>query len=125
MKVIDAGVVVELVAGGLDPERLGQEELSAPHLLDSEVTNALRRLVLRGHLTDAQGSAALEGFLELTITRCAAVRLRLRMWELRHNLSSYDATYLALAEQIGANALLTTDTRLAKAPGARCRVEVL
>jgi len=125
VKVVDAGVVVELVAGGLDPGRLGEEELAAPHLLDSEVTNALRRLVLRGNLTDDQGGAALEGFQHLSMARYPAEQLRPRMWELRHNVSSYDATYIALTEQTGANALLTTDARLAKAPGVRCRVQVL
>lgn len=47
------------------------------------------------------------------------------MWALRHNLSSYDATYVALAEMTGATALLTTDTRLATAPGINCAIEVL
>jgi predicted nucleic acid-binding protein len=47
------------------------------------------------------------------------------MWELRHNLSAYDATYVALAELTGATALLTTDSRIAEAPHVRCRVEVI
>ena len=125
MKVVDAGVVVELVAGGLDPELLGEEELAAPHLLDSEVTDALRRLVRQRSLTEDQGDAALEGFLRFTLTRYPADWLRPRMWELRHNVSAYDATYLALTEQTGATALLTTDARLANAPGIRCDVQVL
>lgn len=125
MRVVDAGVVVALVAGGLDPDRLGEEELAAPHLIDSEVTNALRRLVLRGDLTDDQGGLALEGFIHLTLTRFPADRLRSRLWALRHNLSAYDATYVALAEAIRASALLTTDARLAGAPGVRCAVQVL
>ncbi len=125
MMVIDAGVVVALLVGDLDPDLLGEEELATPHLLDSEVTNALRRLVLRGVLTEEQGQAAVDGFLELTMIRYAAYPLRRRMWELRHNLSAYDATYLALAERTGASALLTTDTRLAEAPGSRCPVNVL
>lgn len=125
MNVVDAGVVVELVAGRLDPELLGSEELATPHLLDSEVTNALRRLVLHGHLTNLQGDAALGGFLQLGLTRYPADWLRPRMWELRNNVSAYDATYIALAEQTGATALLTTDARLANAPGIRCRVQVL
>lgn len=124
MKVVDAGVVVELVAGGLQPERLGGEELAAPHLLDSEVTDALRRLVLQRNVSEDQGNAALEGFLQLTLDRYPADWLRPRMWELRHNVSAYDATYLALAERTGATALLTTDARLSNAPG-QCRVQVL
>ncbi len=125
MKVLDAGVVVELVAGDLNPDRLGDEELAAPHLIDSEVTHVLRGLVLRGGLTDKQGVIALEGFAGLTITRFPADWLRPRMWELRHNLTAYDATYVALAEMSGATSLLTTDARLSNAPGVRCTVQLL
>lgn len=125
MRVVDAGVVVELVANDLDPDRLGDEELAVPHLIDSEVTNVLRRLVSRGILTESQGASALDGFARLALTRFPADWLRPRMWALRHNLSSYDATYVALAEMTGATALLTTDTRLAAAPGVNCAIEVL
>lgn len=121
MRIVDAGVVVGLVAGDLDPDRLGDEELAAPHLIDSEVTNALRRLVLHKNLTEDQGSAALEGFLGLALIRYPADWLRPRMWTLRHNVSAYDATYLALAELTG-SALLTTDGRLANTPGINCAV---
>ncbi len=125
MRVVDAGVVVELVAGDLDPDQLGDEELAAPHLIDSEVVNALRRLAYRGQLSDWQAAAALEGFLALILVRYPADWLRSRMWALRHNVSAYDATYLALAEATEATALLTTDVGLASAPGVRCRVEVV
>lgn len=125
MRVVDAGVVVQLLAGDLDPDLLGQEELAAPHLIDSQVTHVLRGLVLRGHLTEDQGHHALRGFDELVISRFPAHALRSRMWELRHNLSAYDATYVALAEMVDASALLTTDARLAQAPGPRCNVQLL
>lgn len=125
MKVIDAGVIVELLVGTLDPVGLGTEELAAPHLLDSEVTHVLRSLVLRGAIDEQHGATALEGFGALAITRFPADWLRLRMWDLRHHLRGYDATYIALAETIDASALLTTDARLAKAPGIRCRVHLL
>ncbi|MGF1667466.1 MAG: type II toxin-antitoxin system VapC family toxin [Acidimicrobiia bacterium] len=125
MKVIDAGVIVELVANDLDPDRLGEEELAVPHLIDSEVTNVLRRLVTQGLLTDGQATVALSGFTRLALTRFPGDWLRPRMWELRHNLSAYDATYVALAEMTAATSLLTTDIRLAHAPGVTCTVEVL
>ena len=125
MKVIDAGVIVELIAGGLDPARLGNEDLAVPHLIDSEVTDVLRGLVRRGALTDEQAAAALAGFAALTLSRFPADALRPRMWQLRHNLSAYDATYVALAESIAATSLVTTDARLRRAPGIRCTVEVL
>jgi predicted nucleic acid-binding protein len=125
LRVVDAGVIVELVASDLDPDRLGDEELAVPHLIDSEVTNVLRRLVRRKILTERQGASALDGFTLLALTRYPADWLRPRMWALRHNLSAYDATYVALTEMIGATALLTTDTRLAAAPGVNCPIELL
>ena len=125
MRVVDAGVVIELLVNDLDPGRLGDEELAVPHLIDSEVTNVLRRLVVQELLTERQGAWAMEGFALLALTRFPADWLRTRMWELRHNLSAYDATYVALAELSGATALLTTDNRLAHAPGITCPVEVL
>lgn len=125
MRIIDAGVVVELLAGSLGPKRLGDEELAAPHLIDSEVTHVLRGLVRRDVLSEKQGDLALEGFSELTLTRFAADWLRPRIWALRHNLSAYDATYVALTEMTDATALLTTDTRVANAPGPKCHFELL
>jgi predicted nucleic acid-binding protein len=76
-------------------------------------------------LTEKQGTAAMEGFTLLALTRFPADWLRPRMWALRHNLSAYDAAYVALAEMTGATALLTTDTRLAHASGINCVVELL
>ncbi len=125
MIVVDARVVVELLVGDLDPDRLGEEELSAPHLIDSEVTHVLRRFVLHDVLSEEQGARALDGFIALRLRRFPADWLRPRIWELRHNLSAYDATYVALAEQTNASALVTTDVRLAKASGPRCQVTVL
>lgn len=125
MRVVDASVIVELVANDLDPDRLGDEELAVPHLIDSEVTNVLRRLVAHKILTEKQGTFALDGFVHLSLTRFPADWLRPRIWALRHNLSAYDATYVALAEMTGATALLTTDTRLASAPGINCPIELL
>ena len=125
MNVVDAGVIVELLVGALDPAGLGSEELAAPHLLDSEVTHVLRSLVIRGAIDEQQAQAALDGFMALAIRRFPADWLRPRMWELRHNLSGYDATYVALAESVDASRLLTTDARLAKAPGIRCPIHLL
>ncbi len=125
MRVLDAGVVVDLLVGRLDETALGGEEVGVPHLLDSEVTNVLRRLVLRGDLTAEQGDAAIARFVQLELERFPADWLRARMWGLREDLTAYDATYVALAEAVGATALLTTDARLAGAPGLRCTVRVV
>ena len=87
--------------------------------------HVLRGLVLRDALSPAQAAAAIEGFLDLAIERFPADWLRPRIWQLRHTLTAYDATYVALAEHTGATALLTTDGRLARAPGPRCTIDLL
>ena len=97
MKVVDASVIVELLVNDLSPTKLGDEPLAAPHLIDSEVTNVLRNLTLRGVLSERQGAEALDGFGRLVLTRFPAAFLRHRIWAHRHNLSAYDATYVALA----------------------------
>lgn len=125
MKVVDAGVVVDLLAGSLEYDQLGDEELAVPHLIDSEVLNVLRSLVRRNALSDERGAFAVAAFLRLSLTRFPVDALRPRIWELRHNYSAYDATYIALTEFLDADALVTTDARLARAPGAACRIELL
>jgi predicted nucleic acid-binding protein len=122
--VVDAGVVIAVLAGTADPEGLVDDEIAVPHLVDSEVPNALRRAVVRGALTDVEAGVAMDGFIRLSLTRYPADWLRPRMWALRHDLSAYDATYVALAELMTAP-LLTTDRRLARAPGLLCPVRVV
>ncbi len=128
MIVVDASVVVAAVAarGGGDVvrARLAGEQLHAPHLLDLEVASALRRLVGRRAITATAASTALDDLQHLPVRRVPHVRLLPRCWELRRNLSIYDAVYVALAEALDLP-LLTADRRLARAPGIRCDVEVL
>ena len=123
MTVIDAGAVVMLLIGGVD-HSLIERQVSAPHLIDSEVTHVFRRLVTSRLLSVAEGDSAFDGFRRLIIRRWPVTHLLDRMWKLRHNVSGYDATYIALAEALGV-ALVTTDQKLAGAPGLRCRVEVV
>jgi predicted nucleic acid-binding protein len=124
VKVVDSSVVVAALKRELHPDDLGDEPLAAPHLLDSEVLQALRGNVLGGELTVAEGRRAVEAFGALAITRHSTAGLHERIWALRHNLTAYDATYVALAEALDA-ALLTRDGPLSRAPGIRCAVEVL
>ncbi|GAA4820652.1 type II toxin-antitoxin system VapC family toxin [Tomitella cavernea] len=124
MKVYDAGVIVELLVADVDPAAVGDDPPAVPHLIDSEVTNVLSTLARRAILTDAQATTTMDGFLALSFDRFPAEGLRPRIWSLRHNLSAYDATYVALAESIDAT-LITTDARLARAPGPRCAIEHL
>jgi predicted nucleic acid-binding protein len=76
VRVLDAGVVVDLLVGRLAETALGDEEVAVPHLLDSDVTGVLRRLVLRGDLTVEQGDAAMARFGQLDLERFPADRLR-------------------------------------------------
>lgn len=104
--------------------RIAEEASLAPHLLDLEVASALRGLVRRGALAAAVAHAALRQLAVLPVARCDHRPLLPRCWELRHSLTVYDAAYVALAEATGAT-LLTSDQRLAHAPGIDCEVELL
>jgi len=127
--VVDASVVVTALADdGADGDaargRLRGERLVAPHLIDLEVTSAWRRLVVTGDLDDRRVALALADLRSLRVDRVPHLPLVGRCWELRENLTVYDAAYVALAEIMDV-VLLTADARLAGAPGARCEVELL
>lgn len=125
MIVVDASVVVlGLLNDGVARTVLRDEVVVCPHLVDSEVTDALRSQVLRGDLDAAHAGRAIEVWPRLGITRHGVHGLLDRMWELRENLSAYDATYVALAEALDVS-LVTADGRLARAPGPRCAITVL
>jgi predicted nucleic acid-binding protein len=125
VRVIDSSVVIDVVAGRVPAETLQDGEYAAPHLIDSEVLHALRRLERTGRLTPAVAHGAVDHFRDLPLTRYAVDELLPRIWELRHNLSGYDATYVALAEALEATCLLTADERLARATGVRCAIELI
>lgn len=125
--VLDASALVELIldtpAGQLVAARIADpaEGLHAPHLADIEVVQALRRYVREGDI-DAEGAAAaLDDFRALDLQRHAHEPLLERVWELRQNLSAYDAVYVALAEVLDV-ILLTCDGPLSRAPGLAGRV---
>ncbi|HVM02408.1 MAG TPA: type II toxin-antitoxin system VapC family toxin [Acidimicrobiales bacterium] len=125
MIVVDASAaVLGLLSDGDARRVLASEPVAVPHLADSEVVHALRSQVLRGTATDGEARGALERWARLGLRRFPVVGLLGRMWDLRGNLSAYDATYVALAETIGCD-LLTADRRLAAAPGPRCPIVVL
>ncbi len=129
MIVADAGVVLETLLfsrdiGPLARLRLAETRVHAPELLDLEVTAALRGLVRRGETTLAHATDALAGLRRARITRHSHRLLLPRIWELRDTVGAYDAAYVAIAERADAT-LLTLDRRLARAPGPRCRIEVL
>lgn len=129
MIVVDASVVVTALGDdGADGDRargrLHGERLTAPHHIDLEVTSAWRRLATAGHLDDRRVRLALEDLRSLRMTRVAHTPLIGRCWELRDTLTIYDSAYVALAELMDVT-LLTGDTRLARAPGPTCPIELL
>jgi predicted nucleic acid-binding protein len=122
--VVDASAALELLlnrrAAGALRERLfrPRESLHAPHLLDVEVLHVLRRYNLTGEMNDARADEAIRNYLALPIERYSHELLAPRIWQLRSNLTAYDAAYVALAELLDAP-LLTTDARLARSSAAR------
>lgn len=99
------------------------ESLHAPHLLDVEVAQILRRFVRRGELAPDRAREALDDLASLPLERYSHEILLSRVWTLRENLTAYDAVYVALAEILDAT-LLTRDARIPRAPGHAARIEV-
>lgn len=127
MLVIDASALLEVLVARVRPvgliERLAGDELSAPHLLDVEVLSGLRRLVANGELSEDRANDARTDFAAMAVLRYSHDVLSDRAWELRHNLSAYDAVYVALAEILDVP-LVTSDRMIGAAPRLRAVVEV-
>jgi predicted nucleic acid-binding protein len=129
MIVLDASAAVDWLlqtsAGRRIEKRIysGNETLHAPHLLDLEVMQVLRRLALQGVVSVRRADEAVRDLLDLRLTRYPHLVFLPRIWQLRHNLSAYDAAYIVLAEQLGAT-LVTRDARLASASGHTALVEL-
>ncbi|HXT78424.1 MAG TPA: type II toxin-antitoxin system VapC family toxin [Acetobacteraceae bacterium] len=129
MIVVDASALIEILlrtpAAGAVEKRLfdTQETLHAPHLLDVEVTQVIRRYATSGEIDQDRGREALIDLADFPLRRYPHGFLLPRVWELRDNLTAYDAVYVALAEALDAR-LLTRDRRLAAAAGQHARIEV-
>ncbi len=127
--VLDASSVLEILlqtaAGAPVAERLLRTDssLHAPHLLDVEVAQVLRRFVARGEVPEPRARQALAALADFPLERYAHTILLPRIWALRQNLDAYGAAYVALAEVLGAT-LLTRDATIARAPGLAARIEV-
>jgi predicted nucleic acid-binding protein len=128
--VLDASVVVDFLLAtpphfeAIAARLTREEDLAAPHLLDAEVGQVLRRFALANEITAERGEAALEDLDALGLIRFPHGPLMKRAFALRRNATTYDALYLVLAESLGAT-LLTRDTALANIPGHRASVELL
>lgn len=130
MIVTDASAILEVLLGttaALDIQRRLFERgksLHAPHLLDLEIAQVLRRYVLGGELTPQRGKQALTDLADFPILRYPHELFLSRIWALRHNVTAYDAAYLALAESLAAP-VITCDTRLAAISGHQATIELV
>lgn len=128
MLVVDTSAVLEALAArdpapGLLERLAGDGDLHGPHLVDTELLHALRRMTRVGAISAERAADTRADFAELRLVRYPHRPLSDRVWELRHNLTAYDATFVALAEMLGAP-LVTCDARVASAPGHTARVEL-
>lgn len=125
MIVVDASVGVSALLGDGDARRtLSENRLASPHLVDAEVVQTLRKLLIRGSMTTKEAERAVQQWSRLGVERFPLVGLVPRIWALRDNVSAYDAAYVALAEALDCP-LLTADALLAAAPGPKCPVTVV
>jgi predicted nucleic acid-binding protein len=128
--VVDASAALELLLNTPFAARVATrlfsrgETLHAPHLIDLEVAQVLRRWERAGAITAPRAEEAFEDLADLPLVRYPHLLLLPRVWALRQNATAYDAAYLALAEAIGAT-LVTRDAALASIPGHTARVEVV
>jgi predicted nucleic acid-binding protein len=123
--VVDASAVLEaLMRTDAAVDRLADEQLIAPHIIDVEIAAGFRRLVVAQRVDARLVEELFQDLADTEIFRYPHSELLPRAWELRHNVSVYDAVYVALAEALDAP-LVTLDRRLAGAPGVRATVEVI
>ena len=129
MIVMDASAAIEWLlhssAGGRIERRVyaARKSLHAPHVLDLEVAQTFRRLTRERVVSEERAEEALSDLMALRILRHPHSALLPRIWHYRHNLSAYDAAYVALAEQLAAP-LITRDARLAASPGHTAHIEL-
>lgn len=129
MIVVDASALLEVLLRTPAAEAVERslfaprQTLHAPHLLDVEVAQVIRRYAAQGEIDDARGRMALADLADLPLQRYPHDFLLPRVWDLRSNLTAYDAVYVALAEALDAP-LLTRDRRLASAAGHNALVEL-
>jgi predicted nucleic acid-binding protein len=128
--VVDASALIEVLlrtpaADGVESRLFApRQTLHAPHLVDVEVAQVVRRYAAHGDIDGERGRMALADLADFPLRRYPHDFLLPRIWELRNNLSAYDAAYVALAEALDAP-LLTRDQRMAAAAGHRAHIELV
>jgi predicted nucleic acid-binding protein len=126
--VVDTSAVLAALTASDPPpgllERLTDDgDLHAPHLIDTEFLHALRRMTISGQLTEERAADTRTDYADLAITRYPHQPLSDCIWQLRHNLTAYDATFVALAETLDTT-LITCDARLTTAPNHNAKIEL-
>ena len=130
MIVVDASILANAVGDDEEAGRQAREllrahrDLAAPDLVDVETTAVLRRRWLAGSITDERFEQAVEDLIDIPLARFPTLRLVRRAFDLRANVTAYDACYVALAEALGWP-LCTADRRLAQASGPRCVMQLI
>lgn len=130
MIVLDASAALEMVLRTAKGRKVevralkAGESLHAPHLIDVEITQALRRLVRVEELTTERAKQALDDHIALHIKRANHQDMLVRLWELRESITAYDATYVALAEALD-SPLITCDSKLARSHGHGATIELI
>ncbi len=129
MIVVDASIIVHLIAdAAVDPNIVeivrGAEKLVAPHLVDLEVLNVLRRKRQHNKIGKERVELAFDDFMSIPIERLSTTHLNTRIWELCNNLTPYDASYIALAESLDVS-LLSRDAKMASAPLHRANIMIV
>jgi predicted nucleic acid-binding protein len=128
--VIDASILANVVGDDGDDGRRARQEfrvaegVAAPDLADVETTAVLRKRWLAGSITDQRFADAVTDLEDLDFDRYPTLQFMARAYQLRANVTAYDAAYVALAEELGCE-LITADSRLAKAAGPRCTIRIL
>ena len=128
--VLDASGAIEFLLNTAAGKRLAArladeaEDVHAPHLIDMEIAQVLRRYALRGALEAGMGALALDRWRCLDVERYPHEPFLGRVWQLRDNVTAYDAIYVALAEALS-TVLVTGDRRLVGAPGVRAAIELI
>jgi len=125
--VVDASAAVDLLirrqpqAGWVDERLRADDDLHAPHMIDIETANGIRRLTLRGLVSRSSARSLLRELADLRLIRYGHALLLDRIWQLWPAMTPADAAYVALAERLGAT-LITTDERLGRTQGHRARI---